>query len=255
MTRISIAKDRYTVVIHGKPGHEETRATFSHIAQNTPALIIKDMEQARLLAGFILGNRNSGEFNALFGDQCSGGFDVTRDLERIGIVNQTTMLASDTQAISDFLKKTIQDKNQLNDKTLPGRFADTRDTLCYATHDNQQAVYRLLEESAHLAIVAGGYNSSNTSHLVELCEQKLPTYYIESAEKIISRDRIVHYLIHEKKESQSVQFIPPQQPVIIAMSSGASCPDVVVENIILKIISFFKTTKTPDDVLNEIIKK
>lgn len=249
----SIGKDRYTVIIHGKPGHEETRATFSHIAQTAPALIIRDMEQAKQLAGIMLGKRDPTEFPSLFNGQYSDEFDVHRDLERIGVVNQTTMLAADTQAISDFLRQTVRDKHQTNEQSAHNHFADTRDTLCYATNDNQQAVYRLLDDYAHLAIVAGGYNSSNTSHLVELCEQKLPSYYIESAEKIISRDVILHYSIHEKREMTTENFLPETRPVIIAMTSGASCPDVVVENIILKIISFFGGARTADEVMKSFL--
>ncbi len=249
----SIGNDRFTVIIHGKPGHEETRATFSHIAQTAPALIIRDMEQAKQLADIMLGKRDPAEFSSLFSGQHSQGFDVHRDLERIGVVNQTTMLAADTQAISDFLRKTITDKYKSTAGTSHTHFADTLDTLCYATHDNQQAVYRLLEDQANLAIVAGGYNSSNTSHLVELCEQKLPSYYIESSEKILSRDSILHFSVHDKRERTTEKYLPDIRPVVIAMTSGASCPDSVVENIILKIISFFPDARTPDDMMKTFL--
>ncbi len=248
---LSIGKDRYTVIIHGKPGHEETRATFSHIAQNAPSLIVRNMEQAERLAEFILNRRAPDTFDDYFGGQHSPGFDVQRDLERIGVVNQTTMLASDTRAISDFLKKTIREKYKPDDITLHEHFAETLDTLCYATHDNQQAVYRLLEEPADLAIVAGGYNSSNTSHLVELCSKKLPTYYIESAENIIHRTRIRHFSLSVKKEKLSEKFLPERPSALIAMTSGASCPDSVVEQIITKIVSFYENARTIEDVRSD----
>src|SRR5690606_38823711 len=130
------------------------------------------------LALYITGQLNADDFYKEFHNQYSRGFDVARDLERIGVVNQTTMLASDTQAIADYLKQVMIDRHQLSKENLSDRFADTRDTLCYATNDNQTSVSAMLQTDADLAIVVGGYNSSNTSHLVELCEELLPTYYI-----------------------------------------------------------------------------
>ena len=196
----AIAKKNYTIVIHGKPKHEETRATFSHAASNAPSVVVKDMQQAKELAKYITGEKPAAQFYTEFKGQYSAGFDVEKDLQRIGVVNQTTMLASDTQAIADFLKQVMISKYQLNDATIEERFADTRDTLCYATNDNQTAVSGMLETNADLAIVVGGYNSSNTSHLVELCEEKLPTYFISSEEKILSAKDILHYNFHTKEE-------------------------------------------------------
>ncbi|HKB43396.1 MAG TPA: 4-hydroxy-3-methylbut-2-enyl diphosphate reductase, partial [Chitinophagaceae bacterium] len=173
-----IAKKDYTIIIHGKPNHEETRATFSHAVKNAPAVIIKDMKEAQAFAKFITGEKPASSFYDEFKGQYSENFDVGKDLQRIGVVNQTTMLASDTQAIADFLKQTMINKYNLTATNSEERFADTRDTLCYATNDNQAAVIGMLETKADLAIVVGGYNSSNTSHLVELCEERLPTYFI-----------------------------------------------------------------------------
>ena len=172
-----IAKNNYTVVVHGKPTHEETRATFSHASAHTPTVIVNDMADAISLSKYITGEKDATDFEREFSGKYSAGFDINRNLDRIGVVNQTTMLASDTQEISDFLKQVMLKKYNLNDNNIEERFADTRDTLCYATNDNQSAVYGLLETPADLAIVVGGYNSSNTSHLVELCEGKLPTYF------------------------------------------------------------------------------
>ncbi|MFM8709851.1 MAG: hypothetical protein ACKOC7_01125, partial [Sphingomonadales bacterium] len=149
----AIAKKNYTVIIHGKPDHEETRATFSHAAANGPALVIKDMQEAKVLADFMSGQRNLTDFKKVFAGQFSAGFDPARDLQRIGVVNQTTMLASDTQSIADFLKKKIVERYQREDQV-----ADTRDTLCYATLDNQTAVTGMLQTQADLALVVGGYN-------------------------------------------------------------------------------------------------
>lgn len=240
----AIAKKNYTIIIHGKPSHEETRATFSHAAANAPAVVIKDMEEARKLAKFINGQADKSGFYQAFEGQYSPGFDPEKNLERIGVVNQTTMLASDTQAIADYLKQVIALKYGLSQDRITERFADTRDTLCYATNDNQTSVAAMLDVPAELALVVGGYNSSNTSHLVELCEQRLPTYYISSAEKIISPAEILHYNFHEKQEILCSNYLPEARPVNMLITSGASCPDAMVEEVIEKITGFFPGART-----------
>jgi 4-hydroxy-3-methylbut-2-enyl diphosphate reductase len=247
----AIAKNNYTIIVHGKPGHEETRATFSHSSVHSPTVVVKDMKEAIKLSNYILGANDPEEFYKEFAGQYSEGFKVASDLQRIGVVNQTTMLASDTQAIAEFLKDTMIKKYQLSEANIAERFADTRDTLCYATNDNQGAVYALLETPADLAIVLGGYNSSNTSHLVELCEVKLPTYFIRSEEEIISSKEIRHYKLSEKKEVTTLSYMPVKKPVRILITSGASCPDALVEGVIRKIISFFNCSKTIEDVTKE----
>ncbi len=224
-----IAQKNYSVVIHGKPTHEETRATFSHTAHSAPSIVLNDMADAIILGEFIKGNKPAEEFYTIFKGRYADGFDVNKDLQRIGVVNQTTMLASDTQAISDYLKQVIMDRYALTEANIEAHFADTRDTLCYATNDNQTAVYGLLQTQADLAIVVGGYNSSNTSHLVELCEEKLPTYFINDADKITSAFEIVHFNFHQHTENTTVNFLPTTAPIKILMTSGASCPDALVE--------------------------
>jgi 4-hydroxy-3-methylbut-2-en-1-yl diphosphate reductase len=236
-----IAEKKYTVVIHGKPKHEETRATFSRAASNTPAVVVKDMKEAELLANYIM--QPSEKFYVDFESQFSNGFDVHTDLESIGVVNQTTMLASDTQAIADFLKQTIINKQHLDNSHVEDYFADTRDTLCYATNDNQTAVTTMLQTAADLAIVVGGYNSSNTSHLVELCEEKLPTYFINGEEKILSAKEILHYDFHAKQEILTADYLTEKKPVSILITSGASCPDALVEGVINKLSGFFPESK------------
>src|SRR5690606_10083070 len=127
--------DKYTVVIHGKPRHEETRATFSHSARSAPAIIVRDMEDAIRVGEFILGNASRGTFLEQFKEKLSPGFDPDKDLERVGVVNQTTMLATETQAIADYFKDVMLRKYGAGN--IKAHFADTRDTLCYATNDNQ----------------------------------------------------------------------------------------------------------------------
>lgn len=244
----AIAKNQYTIIIHGKPNHEETRATFSHASSNAPSIVVKDMEQTKKLANYILEQKPAEEFYSEFKNQYSKGFDITKDLQRIGVVNQTTMLASDTQAIADYLKETMIKKYGLTEENIKERFADTRDTLCYATNDNQTAVSGMLTTDADLAIVVGGYNSSNTSHLVELCEEKLPTFFISNEEKLLSPHTIMHYNFHTKTELITENYLPAKQPVSILITSGASCPDALVEGVIKKLAGFFPASKSIETI-------
>ena len=246
-----IAKKNYTIIIHGKPKHEETRATFSHAAFSAPAIIVNDLRQASELAKYITNEKPPKDFYEEFKGLYSVGFDVTKDLQRIGVVNQTTMLASDTQAIADYLKQVMIQKYNLTTANVEERFADTRDTLCYATLDNQQAVTGMLQTDADLAIVVGGYNSSNTSHLVELCEEKLPTYFISNEEKMLSSTQILHYNFHTKEEILTADFLPTKTPVKILITSGASCPDALVEGVIHRLASFFEIAISPDALTSQ----
>lgn len=248
-----IAKQNYTVVVHGKPTHEETRATFSHAAANAPTLVLNDMEDAIKLASYIRGELPADQFYIDFAGRYSDGFSVKDHLQRIGVVNQTTMLASDTQAISDYLKRVMAETFEITEDNPDERFADTRDTLCYATNDNQSAVHGLLQQDADFAIVVGGYNSSNTSHLVELCEEKLSTYYIDSADRILSKDLIEHYNFHNKDTLQTPNFLPDKKQVDILVTSGASCPDAVVEKVIEKLVGFYNLSYSPEKLIESLV--
>jgi len=247
----AMAKNKYSIVVHGKPRHEETRATFSHSAANTPTVVVTDMKETIELAKYITGEKPYNEFYKEFDGKFSKGFNIEKDLQRIGVVNQTTMLASDTQAIADYLKNIMIKKYDLTEESIGERFADTRDTLCYATYENQSAVYGLLETEADLAIVVGGYNSSNTSHLVELCEEKFPTYFIRSEEDIVSSKEISHFNLHKNEAVTTISFLPEKKPVKILLTSGASCPDAVVEAVIMKLVSFYKASKPVTEVMDE----
>ena len=241
-----IAQKGYSIVVHGKPKHEETRATFSHASSYTPTVVVNDIEETIELAKYITGEKSADQFYIEFAGRYSDNFDVTKDLEKIGVINQTTQLATDTQAIADYLKSVMIQFYNLDARTVATKFADTRDTLCYATNDNQTAVTGLLQTEADFAIVIGGYNSSNTSHLVELCEQKLATYFIDSAEKIISRDELIHCNWQTKALETITNFLPNHEPVKILITSGASCPDAVVEEVIRKLASFFEVEEMVD---------
>ncbi|MHB1922068.1 MAG: 4-hydroxy-3-methylbut-2-enyl diphosphate reductase [Chitinophagaceae bacterium] len=243
----SIGQKNYTVVIHGKPHHEETRATFSQSRSHTPTLVVRDIIQAETLASYIRGILPAQQFYVDFAGQYSEGFEIPRDLQRLGVVNQTTMLAAETQTIADGLKKVLMEHYQLDESRIGERFADTRDTLCYATNDNQAAVRGILEEPADLAIVVGGYNSSNTSHLVELCEEKLPTYFISSEDKLLSDQEILHWDFHRQMELLRKGYLPQKEAVTILLTSGASCPDALVEGVIRKLLTYFPLNKSLED--------
>jgi len=242
----------YTIIIHGKYRHEETRATFSRSNKSAPSVIVRNIDEAGILQSIILGKTDKPEFYKIFDGKYSEGFDVKKDLSRVGIVNQTTMLASETQEIADLFRETMIEK--FGEETLKYHFADTRDTLCYATNDNQQATYGLLEQDADIAIIVGGYKSSNTSHIVELLEQKFPTYFISDETKLISQNKIKHFDLVSKQEKITENYLSQEEKVKIILTSGASCPDAIVDKVLKKIITFFPDSKSLDSVYGSIEK-
>jgi 4-hydroxy-3-methylbut-2-enyl diphosphate reductase len=237
-----LGTDDHTIIIHGKHNHEETRATFSHSRENAPALILKNIEEAKILGDIILGKRSIDFFFELFEGKYSEGFHPESHLTKIGVVNQTTMLATETQEISDYLRDVMIQK--YGNDTIKNHIADTRDTLCYATNDNQSATNGLLEKEADFAIVVGGYNSSNTTHLVELLEKKFPTYFIKDREELVSAEKINSFNIHTHAlETIDFKLQSTEKPTII-ITSGASCPDMIVDGVIQRILEF-KTVTMP----------
>lgn len=243
-----IGQKHFTVVVHGKRYHEETRATFSHARQEAPVVVVRDLEETADLARVIRGEASPAYFFERFPDRYSDGFEPERDLKRIGVVNQTTMLATETQAIADLLRQAMVDRYGL--ETIHEHFADTSDTLCYATNENQNATTSLIESGGDLAIVVGGYNSSNTSHLVELCEQRMPTYFVRDADEVVSRSTIFHFDIHGKERRETTDWFPESRPTDIVLTAGASCPDALLEQVMCKIVSWFESEARPlEDVL------
>lgn len=245
-----LGEETYSIIIHGKHKHEETRATFSRSEINAPSVVIKDITEAKIIGEYILGNITDEAFEAQFKGKYSASFNPKFHLTRLGVINQTTMLATETQEIVEYLKQIMIQKYPTDDLKL--HFADTRDTLCYATNENQDATYGLLEKNADLAIVVGGYNSSNTSHLVELCEKKLPTYFISSDKEILSKERINHFNYSKQQHLNSTNYLPNKQPVDIILTSGASCPDAIVDAVLQKIVSFYPGAKNIEQVLAEL---
>ncbi len=229
-----LGRKGYTIIIHGKHYHEETRATFSHARVSAPALVIRDMREAEMLAETMRGVFHAADFFSTFAEKYSEGFDPARDLDRIGVVNQTTMLATETQDISDFLRGVMREIH--GEANLTHYFADTKDTLCYATAENQNAVTALIESGGDLAIVVGGYNSSNTSHLVRLCERTVPTYYIKDAEEIADLQRIRHLNVDTRRTQETTGWFPIDRPnVEILITAGASSPDALVDQVITRV--------------------
>jgi 4-hydroxy-3-methylbut-2-en-1-yl diphosphate reductase len=243
-----LGSEKHTLIIHGKADHEETRATFSHSSAHGPTLIVKDLRETSFLKECIEGTKNDIEFFNYFKGKFSDGFDPKKDLKKIAVINQTTMLASETQEISDQLRNSIE-------KHTEKSMADTRDTLCYATNDNQSATLSLMEAKPELAIVVGGYNSSNTTHLVELLEQSCPTYFIKDESELMEGE-LNSFNIHTKQ----LETIKNWGQIVsnsskIAITSGASCPDATVDRVIEKIFQILSPEKSLDEVLNNIMNQ
>jgi 4-hydroxy-3-methylbut-2-enyl diphosphate reductase len=245
-----IGNTKHTIIIHGKYNHEETRATFSRSSTHSKAIVVKDLEDSKRLAAYITGNKTQDEFEKEFYGKFSEGFNITTDLQKVGVINQTTMLATETEEIANYFKSIMEQK--FSKENIDSHFADTHDTLCYATNENQDATYGLLDTDADLAVVVGGYNSSNTSHLVELCERKFPTYFIASEKEIESKTKINHFDYPNKEHLSTDNFLPDKTPLKIIITSGASCPDSVVDAVMLKLNSFFPGTKPVTEVLKNL---
>ena len=242
-----IGSKGYTVVVHGKRTHEETRATVSHATASAPVVVVRDMDEARDLGDVIAGRRGADFFHERFAGLTSDGFDPARDLRRIGVVNQTTMLATETQAIADHLREAAVGAHGA------GAFADTSDTLCYATNENQNAALALIESGGDMALIVGGYNSSNTSHLVELCEAAMPTYFVSSDEELVSADVIRHFDWHAKTLRETRGWLPEGRPFDLVVTAGASCPDALLEAVVERVAALVPGTRDLADAAAELL--
>ena len=237
----------HTIIIHGKAEHEETRATFSRSAAISPSLVIKDMEEAVYLGKIISGDIDQANFYPYFEGKYTANFNPELDLVRIGVVNQTTMLATETESITAYLRSVLIEK--FGAENIKNHMADTRDTLCYATNDNQTSTLSLMDNEYDLAIVIGGYNSSNTTHLVEILESKFATYFIKDESEIISKNEIHSFNIHQKFVEQRPSFLPDLPHINIALTSGASCPDSLMDEVIQRILTLCEEDKSIEEVL------
>jgi 4-hydroxy-3-methylbut-2-enyl diphosphate reductase len=232
-----LASQGFSIVIHGQHVHEETRATFSHIRIEGPSVVVRDRGEAELLAKYVRGELPDSLFYKDFQGKFSNGFRVPEDLARLGVVNQTTMLAEETREIAQLMRDALCAR--FGEGEIGKHYADTRDTLCYATSENQRAMRAMLEHPADLALVVGGYNSSNTSHLVELCADRVPVFYVKDADEIVSRTQIRHLDLAARAVRVSADWLPVREPVQILVSAGASCPDATVEAVIEKVAGLF----------------
>lgn len=230
-----IGERGFSIVIHGKARHEETQATFSHASRVAPSIIVADISEAKWLKNFILGNETTEDFEKRFSGRLSSTFCPERDLVKIGVINQTTMLATETSEISAILKSGMEEK--YGKEAIGEHFADTRDTLCYATAENQESTKQLIEAGGDLAIIVGGYNSSNTSHLVELCVEHFPTYFISGPDSLRGLDSITHLDIEAGSELITQGWYPQEQKrVEVLITSGASCPDTLVQGVVERLL-------------------
>jgi 4-hydroxy-3-methylbut-2-enyl diphosphate reductase len=232
-----LGREGYTIVIHGKFDHEETQATHSHTKEHGKTLVVLDRAEAGQVADFIAGQLSLEDFSREFASKWSAGFDPAADLQRVAVVNQTTMLAEETKEVARLIREALVER--FGEADVDYHFADTNDTLCYATNWNQNATKALLDAKPDLAVIVGGYNSSNTSHLVEICEQVMPSYLISSADELLSKEQIRHFDIHRGELVDSSGWLPAQLPVRIAITSGASCPDVVMNSVFERIAGFY----------------
>jgi 4-hydroxy-3-methylbut-2-enyl diphosphate reductase len=242
-----LGAENFSVVVHGKDTHEETRATFSHSRRAAPTVVVRNMAEAQLLADVIRGSRDRDEFQRTFGRKCSEGFDPENDLVRFGVVNQTTMLATETHAIAQELRRALVDR--YGAENIGDHFADTSDTLCYATIENQNATNALVEHGADFAIVVGGHNSSNTSHIVELCERAMPTYFVQGADDLLSTSAIRHLSLATRAVVMSEGWLPDQRPITVVLTCGASCPDAILDDVLRRLLSMVPDARPVEFVL------
>jgi 4-hydroxy-3-methylbut-2-en-1-yl diphosphate reductase len=226
----------FTAVIHGKYYHEETKATASQVHTHPGGhyLCIRDRPEAEIVCGFIRGDVPRETFLERFRAAMSPGFDPERDLQRIGLANQTTMLMSESMEIQEMLRAAM--RSRYGDAELPQRFR-AFDTICSATQDRQDAVLRMLDEGGlDLMIVIGGYNSSNTQALARICAEKQPTFHISGPEGIVGSNEIRHRPVGHGSEMATADWLPAG-PLSIGLTAGASTPNNVVGEVIERLLA------------------
>lgn len=248
-----LGKKDYALVVHGKYEHEETRATFSHSADHSAVVVVLNPEEAKVLAEIMTEERPLSDFEEYFGHKATPGFNPLEDLKRFGVINQTTMLATETQEVMDILK--VATIERFGEADILDHFADTSDTLCYATNENQSATLELAKQPADIAVVVGGYNSSNTMHLVEILEHSFPTYHVRDASEFKSENEVHHFDQWKKEVLITKDWLPSKRPLRVAITSGASCPDVLVDEVMLKLLSYFDEAKEVDEVIAPFIEE
>jgi len=226
------SKDKVTSIIHGKAWHEETKATSSQTTSGGGHyLVVFTLSDTDYVCDYILKGGDKAQFLEKFKGSYSEGFDPDVHLQAIGVANQTTMLRGETEEVQRRLKQAMIEKYGIGEVERHFRFFDT---ICGATQDRQDALEKLLREPMDLLLVVGGYNSSNTSHLAEMGEAKLPTYFIKNAAKMESEKAIVHYDQHQGSEKETRDWLPPGK-ITVGITAGASCPNNLIEDTIRRL--------------------
>jgi len=227
------SKENVTSIIHGKAKHEETKATTSQARAygNGHYLVVYNLEETDYVCNYILQGGDKQEFLERFTGAYSKGFDPEVHLQAVGVANQTTMLRGETEEVQRRIKTAMIQKH--GEEAIDGHFRFF-DTICGATQDRQDALEKMLLDPPNLLIVVGGYNSSNTSHLAEMGEAKLPTFFIKNAAKMVSDKLIKHYNQHLKQEVETANWLPPGK-ITVGITAGASCPNNLIEDTIRRL--------------------
>ncbi len=228
------AKDGVTSVIHGKAGHEETKATASRALgdqKNGHYVVILTLKDCHDLCEMIVNGTDQATFEARFPNAYSTGFDTTKHLQMIGVANQTTMLKSETEEIQKLLKEAIIKRDNDDHNYL------MFDTICGATQERQDALFEMLNKKMDLMLVVGGYNSSNTTHLVEISEEHLPAFFIRTAECLKNIEEIAHFDLQQKEEvlSKNGGILLSEEPIVVGITAGASCPSNLIHDTITRV--------------------
>lgn len=228
------AREQVTSIIHGKAWHEETKATSSQAKafENGHYLVVFDLEETDFVCRYITQGGDREAFLTRFNGAMSEGFDPDRHLDAIGLANQTTMLRGETEEVQRRLRAAMIEKH--GEEALPEHFRFF-DTICGATQDRQDALRDLLSRPMDLLLVVGGYNSSNTSHLAEMGEAKLPTYFIKDASEMESAERLQHFLQDTHLMALAENWLPPDGELTVGVTAGASCPNNLIEEVILRV--------------------
>ena len=227
------ANESVTSIIHGKAWHEETKATSSRATASGRGhyLVVFTLAETDYVCQYIVHGGDKQEFLEKFQGAYSEGFDPDVHLQAVGVANQTTMLRGETEEVQRRIRTAIAQRYGVDKLNEHFRFFDT---ICGATQDRQDALQKLLSSPLDLLIVIGGYNSSNTSHLAEMGESKLPTYFIKNAAKIVSGDIILHYNLHQQEEVETRNWLP-KPPAVVGITAGASCPNNLIEDVIRRL--------------------
>jgi 4-hydroxy-3-methylbut-2-enyl diphosphate reductase len=242
------AKDGFTSIIHGKAVHEETRATASRALGDERRgnyLIVLTLDDVDFVCSYIRRGGDREAFLKRFAGSVSAGFDPDLHLKRVGVANQTTMLKSETEELQRRVRQAVVDRDG---EELARQNFQVFDTICGATQERQDALFEMLRHPMDVLLVIGGYNSSNTTHLVEIGEKELPTFFIRTAECLRSFEDIVHFDLHSKTEVPGYSAkLASSEPVVVGITAGASCPNNLIEDAIVRVFELRGIRR--DDVL------